>query len=130
MEKRDDFYIPEEVAEWIGLKKSEYLSKLIEKQVPGDIGFEQFHLYDTYMPGTIERPDKTYESSDDDQKIRTYIKTYSDRSGFHQVVIGVLLDDKKNSADVFVPIISFVCRESDLVKEFSKGTVLNSPVLN
>lgn len=130
MEKREDFFIPEEIAEWIGLKKSEYLSKLIEKQISGDIGFEQYHLYDTYIPGTIERPDKTYESSDDDQKIRTYIRTYSERSGFHQVVVGVVLDDRTNSADVFVPIISFVSRESEVVKIFSIGTTLNGPVLN
>jgi hypothetical protein len=103
---------------------------LIEKQVAGDIGFEQFHLYDTYIPGTIERPDKSYESTEDDEKIRTYVRTYSERSGFHQVVIGVVLDDKQNSADVFVPIICFVSREKDVVKDFCHGTALNSPVLN
>lgn len=130
MEKRDDFYIPEEIAEWIGLKKSEYLSKLIEKQVPGDIGFEHYHLFDDYVPGTIENPDKTYESNVDDQSVRTYIKTYSERSGFHQVVIGVVLDDKKNHADVFVPIITFVSRESEIVKIFTVGTVANGPTLN
>lgn len=130
MEKRDDFYVPEEVAEWIGLKKSEYLSKLIQFQGVNDISFEHFHLYDDYVPGTIERPDKMYESEDDDQTLRTYIKTYSERSGFHQVVIGVLLDDKEKNADVFIPIITFVSRESELIKEFSQGTVIGAPILN
>jgi hypothetical protein len=130
MEKRDDFYIPEEVAEWVGLKKSEYLSKLIGGLVPGDIGFEEFHLFDSYVPGTIERPDKTYESSDDDQRIRTYIKTYSENSGFHQVVIGVLLDDNDRRADVFIPIITFVSRNAEVVKLFSVGTVIGAPTLS
>lgn len=130
MQKREDFHIPEDIAEWIGLKKSEYLSKIIENQVAGDIGFEQFHQFDDFVPGTIERSDKTYESSDDGQKIRTYIRTYSESSGFHQVVVGVLLDDKKNNADVFIPIITFVTRESLLVKLFSLGKVIAAPTLN
>lgn len=130
MEKRDDFYIPEEVAEWIGLKKSEYLSRLIEQQLPGDIGFEEFHLYDSHVPETIEKPDKSYESMEDDQKIRTYIKTYSDKKGFHQVVIGVLLDDKQKQADVFIPILTFVSRKTDIVKLFSVGTVISAHTLN
>lgn len=130
MEKRDDFYVPEEMAEWIGLKKSEYLSKIIQKQSASDIGFEFFHLYDGYVPGTIEFPDKTFETVEDDQRIRTYIKTYSEQSGFHQVVIGVLLDDKENNADVFIPIITFVSRESELIKEFSMGAVVGAPILN
>lgn len=128
MEKRDDFYIPEEVAEWIGLKKSEYLSKLIQKQEAGDIGFEEFHLFDSYVPGTIERPDKTFESTDDDKIIRTYVKTYSEKSGFHQVVIGVLIEEKE--ARVFVPILSFVSRKKQLVMEFSVGNAIQKPTLN
>lgn len=130
MEKRDDFYVPDEVVEWIGLKKSEYLSKLIQKQGANDISFEHFHIYDDYVPGTIERPDKMYESSDDDQRIRTYIRTYSEKTGFHQVVIGVLVEDHKKNADVFIPIITFVSKESELVKEFSQGTVIGAPTLN
>jgi hypothetical protein len=130
MEKREDFYIPEEIVEWIGLKKSEYLSKIIDNQIPGDISFEHYHLYDQFVPGTIETPDKTYESIEDDQRIRSYIKTYSERSGFHQVVVGVILNDKKNQADVFVPILSLVSRESEIVKIFSVGTVVLGPILN
>lgn len=130
MEKRDDFYVPEEIAEWIGLKKSEYLSRIIQKQAMGDIGFEEFHLYDNFVPGTIERPDKSFESLDDDQTIRTFVKTYSENNGFHQVVVGVLIDDQKNNADVFIPIITFVSKNKELVKEFSVGAVIKGPTLN
>jgi hypothetical protein len=130
MERKEDFFISEQMAEWIGLKKSEYLSSIINKQGLEDIGFDQYHLYDSFIPSTIERPDKTYESQDEDHKIRTYIKTFSEKSGFHQLVIGVLIDDEQNKADVFVPIITFVTRDHFLVKEFSVGKVISSPILN
>jgi hypothetical protein len=130
MEKREDFYIPEEVAEWVSLKKSEYLSKLIQIQGAGDIGFEEFHLYDRLIGGTIESPDKAFESSEDQEIIRTYVKSYSERFNYHQVVVGVVLDDKERKANVFIPIITFVTKNVDVVKEFCVGEVITRPTLN
>lgn len=130
MEQRDDFYIPEEIAEWIGLKKSEYLSKLITLQTPEDIGFEQFPAFDKFLSGTIEQPDKILEGSDDGQTLRTYFKTYSENSGFHQVVIGVMIQDKSSKDNVFIPIISFVSKDSELVKNFSQGVVIKGHTLS
>lgn len=130
MEKREDFVISEDIIEWIGLKKSEYLSKIISLQLSDDISFEKFHQYDSFIPGTIEFPDKVFEVSQDDQRVRSYLKSYSENSGFHQMVIGVLLEDKQNNADVFVPIISFVSLKSNLVQEFSVGRLVTRPTLN
>lgn len=130
VEKRDDFYIPEEIAEWVGLKKSEYLSKLIEKQVPGDLGFESFHLYDQYIPGTIESPDKAFESQDDSQLLRTYVRSYRGDCDFHQVVIGLVMDDQASKANVFIPILSFVSKMDEVVREFCVGEVITRPTLN
>lgn len=128
MEKKEDFIIPEDTAEWIGLKKSQYLSELIQKQVPGDFGFEEFHLYDEKIPGTIEAPDKAYEFLEDGQKIRMYLRSYMEKKAYHQLVIGVVIEDKTTS--VFVPIISFVSRFEELVREFVKGDVISRPTLN
>ncbi len=130
MEKREDFYIPEEIAEWVSLKKSEYLSKLIQNQPSNDVGFEEFHLYDRLIAGTIETPDKAFEAEVDQEKVRTYVKSYQESFSFHQVVIGVVLDDKERRANVFVPIISFVTKNVELVKEFSVGEVITRPTLN
>ena len=130
MERKEDFLIPEEIVEWIGLKKSEYLSRLIMEQKSEDIGFEDFQHYDAYVPGTIEVPDRTYQFKEDDQRIRTYVKTYSEKILFHQVVIGILIEDKSNNSDVFVPIITFVSRDANLIKGFSLGDAVSKPVLN
>lgn len=130
MEKREDFNIPEEAAEWIGLKKSEYLSKLIGLLGPDDFGFEEFHLYDNHIPETIENPDKAFQEIIDGHKVRTYIRTYSERAVYHQVVLGVLINDDEKNATVFIPILSFVSRKRELVKEFSAGSVITAPTLN
>ncbi len=121
MEKREDFIISEEVAEWIGLKKSEYLSKLVLKQSQDDIGVEDFHRFDSYIPGSIEKPDSIYELIEDHQRIRTFVKTYSEGLEFHQVVIGVVLDDRKHNSDIFIPILTIVSKKNELVKEFLTG---------
>lgn len=130
MEKRDEFIIPEEISEWINLKKSEYLSELIQLQRRDDFGFEEFHSYDEFIPGTVETPDKAFESVIDKQKVRTYVRTYKDKLFFHQIVIGTVIDDKASKSSVFVPIISFVTRHDELAREFCKGEVISRPTLN
>lgn len=130
MEKREEFLISEELAEWIGLKKSQYLSKLVERWAPGDISFEAYTLFDSFISNTIEQPDKVYELLEDDRKVRTYVKTFTERSGFNQLVLGVVVEDGKNSAYVFIPIITFVTRSHELVKAFSDGTVISGHLLN
>jgi len=130
MEKREDFYIPEELVEWVSLKKSEYLSKIIQLQTADDIGFEEFHLFDQYIPDTIENPDKAFETEEDQQKVRIYIRSFSEKFGFHQVVVGVVMDDKASKSNVFIPIITFVSKNVSLVKEFCVGEVITRPTLN
>ena len=130
MEKREDFTIPEDVAEWIGLKKSDYLSKLIGLLGADDFGFEEFHLFDDKIPETIETPDRAYEEMQDGFKVRTYIKSYSGKVSFHQIILGALVNDDELNATVFIPILSFVSRKDDLVKEFSVGNVITRQTLN
>lgn len=128
MERKDDYVISEELEEWIGLKKSELLSDLILKMTPDDFGFEEFHKFDHLVPGTIEAPDKVFESSADGQILRTYVRSYDEKGRVHQVVKGVFLDEK--DASVFIPILIFISRKDELVKEFAVGQVITRPTLN
>lgn len=130
MGEKEDFYIPEEVAEWIGLKKSEYLSKLIENQVPGDLGFEDYHLYDGSIPQTIEKPDKVFETTIDRILVRTYLRSYQEKFLYHQLIIGAAIPDKISGSEVYVPILSFVTKEAQIVKEFCQGEVKTHHTLN
>lgn len=130
MEKKEDFMIPEEIAEWIGLKKSEYLSKLIENLLPDDFGFEEFHQFDHLINETIETPDKVYGYQEDKQNMRTYMKAYAESGGLSQMVLGVYLDDQETESQIFIPILVFVSRKMDLVKLFCVGELLTHPTLN
>lgn len=130
MEKKDDYYIPEEIAEWVGLKKSEYLSKLIMQIEPDDYGFERYHEFNYLVSGTIESPDKVLEGEEEGQKVRTYIRSYQQKENFHQMVLGTVIVDKSSSNEVFIPILVFVTKKSELVKVFSTGQVVSRPTLN
>ena len=130
LDPKDEFYLTEELAEWVALKKSQYLSKLIENSIPGEIGVEEYHKYEYYIPETIQESDRTLERIEDDQKIRTYIKSFMERGGFHQVVIAAIFSDQKSGNDVFVPILVFVSRGPELVQALCEGHVTNKQNLS
>ncbi len=124
----DEFYLPEEIVEWIGLKKSEYLSLLIENVESEDFRFEEYHRFDNLIPATLSLPDWSVESSEDGQRIKIFCRSFADPEVFQQLVIGALVPDQ-NKQDVFVPILSFVSRKEALITIFSAGKV-PPPVLN
>ena len=130
MEKRDDFLIPEELGEWIGLKKSEFLSKLIEHMHPDDFSFEEFHQFNDLVSGTIEKPDAAYEMKLDKQILRSYMRAYPNEGGLFQVALGVLVPDESTNSQVYIPILIFVSRNMELVRDFMQGEPINRPTLN
>jgi len=119
LDEQDEFWLSEEMAEWLGLKKSEYLSKLIENQRADDYVFEEFIRYEKLVPDTIQHPDRVYERVEDDQRVRTYVRTYEDK--LHQIVVGALIADTKSGNDVFVPIINFITNSIELAQLFGQG---------
>lgn len=124
----DEFYLSEEDLEWLSLKKSEYLSKLIEHMKEYDIQFEDYLNFEQHIPLTLSLPDWSTETIEDKQKIKTFCRTFVDPEVFHQMVIGALIPDQDKN-DVFVPIISFVTRSEGLIKLFSDGKI-SRPTLN
>lgn len=124
----DEFYLTEEDAEWIGLKKSEYLSKLIEHVESDDFQFEDYHRFDHQIPATISTPDWHGEITEDGRKIRTYCRSYQDQETYQQIVVGTVVADQDKN-EIFVPIITFVSRKENLVKLFGVGNV-SRPLMN
>lgn len=118
--KMDEFYLPEEILEWLGLKKSEYLSKLITNIRPDDYQFEEYLSFEEYIPQTLSLPDWSLETLEDKQKVKTFCRTFANPEVFHQVVIGALIPDQ-DKLDVFIPILTFVTKSEDLIKLFCAG---------
>ncbi len=130
LDPKENYYLSEEDAEWVGLKKSEYLSRLIESVGPTDFGFEEYHLFDHLIHGTIQTPDLSMTFEEDGREMRSYLKSYLEKENFHHFVIGVIIPDAENKSEVFVPVMIFVTRDEELVKKFSTGKSLVRPVLN
>ncbi len=130
MDSKEDFFLDEETAEWVAQKKSEYLSKLILQMGDGDFGFEEFHQFDYLIPGTIGDPDRSYEDTSEDWPLRTCVKTYAESGNFHQVVVGAIIRDKNSKGDIFVPVLTFVTRKSEVVHEWTTGPTHSRHDLN
>jgi hypothetical protein len=120
----DGFYLPEDVIEWLGLKKSEYLSKLIVN----DFQFEEYLRFEEYLPETLSLPDWSIETLEDGFKVKTFCRTFGHPEVFHQMVIGAVIADQEKN-DVFIPILTFVTRTESLIKLFSAGKITR-PTLN
>lgn len=124
----DGFYLPEDIIEWLGLKKSEYLSRLIVNIEPDDFQFEEYLRFDEFLPETLALPDWSIETLEDGHRVKTFCRTFGNPEVFHQVVIGALIPDQEKN-DVFIPILSFVTRTESLIKFFSAGK-MSRPTLN
>ena len=124
----DEFYLSEDLMEWVGLKKSEYLSRLIENIDQDDIQFEEYLRFDEMIPATLAQSDWSIETIEDKQRVKTFCRSFADPEVLHQIVVGVLVADQEQK-DVFVPIISFVTKKEKLVTLFSAGK-MTRPTLN
>lgn len=116
--------------EWIGLKKSEYLSELIQNMDPDDVPFEEFFKYDGLIEETIRNPDETFESVEDGHELRVFVRFHSSLQNIHQVVIGLLFPDEKKGAQVLVPVMTFVTKKEKLLRLFTSGTPVHKHTLN
>jgi hypothetical protein len=125
----EELYLPEELAEWVALKKSEYLSRLIMGQRPGDFGFEEFSRFDHLIPQTLQWPDRTHSLMVEGQEIRFMLRTYLEAESFHQLVIGAIYKDRPDS-EAFIPILTVVTRFPETLQTLLEGEPQRKPTLN
>lgn len=129
MNIKENFFIDEETVEWISLKKSEYLSQLIIDLSVDDYGFEDFHLFDSYMTSTLDKPDEIYKSFDDNREINIFHRAYKNEVEFYQIIISLaLLDD--NQQRVIIPILTFVTKREDLLLKWCIGEKVLKTIRN
>ena len=124
----DEFYLPEDLVEWIGLKKSEYLSRLIQSAPEHDLSFDQYQKFDRLIPSTLSLPDWSVELKEDDQRIKIYCRSHHEDEAFFQIIVGVIILDQSQS-EVLVPILTYVTRFEFITRLFSGGSP-SRPILN
>lgn len=106
----------EEFMEWVGLKKSEYLSWLITELDTSDFGFESFHKFDHLIGSTLERPDEIWYSKSEDYPLRFFHKTFP-RDDLIQIVV-LASEDSKSTV---IPILSVVTKFPKIASYFKQG---------
>ena len=124
MKEANEGEFSEEFLEWVGLKKSEYLSWLIAELGPDDFGFDSFHKFDHLVPSTLERADEIWHLKTEDFPLSFYHKSHP-REGLIQIVI--LATEKKSAQGV--PILSVVTKESKIASFFKQGQRSEGPLL-
>ena len=123
----DEFYLPEDLVEWIGLKKSEYLSRLIQNAPDHDIPFETYHTYDRLIHSTLSLSDWNVEFEEDNQRIKIYCRSHSEEEAFYQIIVGVIILDQSQS-EVLVPILTYVTRFESMTGLFNGGKPQRPPL--
>jgi hypothetical protein len=116
MKETDEGDFSEEFLEWVGLKKSEYLSWLITELGSDDFGFETFHKYDHLIASTLERPDEIWYSKAEDFPLQFYHKFYSQENLIQIVVMAM----EKNRPQG-IPILSVVTKFQKIASFFKQG---------
>ena len=128
MGDKDQFIISEELAEWIGLKKSELLSELILASIADDLPLETHHLYDHSLHKTLESYDALYEGHENEYRVRLYVKSFTGKTTFYQAIKGVLIRDQSGQGFVFVPILSYVTKYLTILEIMSQGLSLEGSI--
>jgi hypothetical protein len=70
----DDFYLPDETIEWLGLKKSSLLAWIIEHRPDSEFPLEQYDQHQDQLPEIIQSPDIVYEQMWDHFPVAIHLK--------------------------------------------------------
>lgn len=108
-------------------KKSKLLADLLVKRKDIDIPFEDFMLYESCFPETLETPDEVFEGRDNEgDTFFVYIKSFIVGQENYFYIISCLKKNDKiessedSSLNVF-PVLAFPTNDLDLYSEFRTG---------
>lgn len=114
--------IDPEIVEQIELKKSTLLAFHLLHRKDADIPFEAYEMYSEFIEGTLDNPDETYMSEDDNGEDHiTHIKAF-DRDGisffYIAICIRVSVDEE---SDLMIPVYSFPTIDGQLCDAYRTG---------
>ncbi|MBC7538300.1 MAG: hypothetical protein H7281_05740 [Bacteriovorax sp.] len=105
-------------------KKSILLAELLVKRKDDDISFEDFTLYESCFPETLENPDEVFESRDKEgDSFFVYIKSYiKELDNYFYIISCLKRKDAGDSPEVSVfPVLAFPTNDLELYSEFRAG---------
>ncbi|MFZ4713597.1 MAG: hypothetical protein ACOYL6_07795 [Bacteriovoracaceae bacterium] len=116
-------------------KKSSLLAELLQKRLPSDIPFENFYLYDVYIPSTIDVPDEVFSFDDEEgDELFVYLKGHAQGGvTFYYIVLCTKLNmnQKDNTQEeVLYPILSFPTLDGKLYRQYCRGEKISGNLKN
>ena len=114
-------------------KKSKLLADLLVKRKDNDVPFEDFMLYESCYPETLEVPDEVFEYRDNEGDVFfIYIKSFIKASENYFYIISCLKrkdNGESESVNVF-PVLAFPTNDLDLYSEFRSGKRISALLKN
>jgi hypothetical protein len=126
--------MPQKELDDLERKKSTLLADLLMKRSTTDIPFENFHLYEPFIPSTIDNPDEVYSFNDEEgDEILVYLKGHI-QSGvsFYYIVLckNLELDKQDQNQEVLFPILAFPTLDGKLTRYYCQGEKLSGNLKN
>jgi hypothetical protein len=103
----EEFYLPEEVVEWLGRKKSELLAWVLENQALDDIPVEDHHKYEGAVAQTLANPDQAWGQKWEGYRVVVQLKMFEDRGVYWMFVVALLspVVDRPGE-EVIIPVLT------------------------
>lgn len=119
----DEFYLPEEVVEWIAQKKSELLAWVLTHQAEDDIPFEQHTDYADRVAEVLEGPDESWSQEWEGHEVLIHLRMFQGNDVFWMFVVSLnskVLNDPMGEK-VLIPIIAIPTWEKAWLRPWLKG---------
>ena len=127
----EEFYLPEDTVEWIGLKKSELLAWVLQHQSEGDIPFEEHEDFADRIPETLSAPDEAWGQKWDGHQVLIQLKMFEDDGVYYMFVVGLMspVMNSPSKDEVLVPILAIPTWETKWLRHWLRGNpVANRPI--
>jgi hypothetical protein len=120
----DEFYLPDDVVEWVAQKKSELLAWVLEHRDDFDIPFEEFEDYTEKVPDALAQSDEVWIQKWDGHTIQIQLKMFETEQIFWLLVISLkskVLNDEDVENDILVPILVIPTKHTMWLKKWLSG---------
>lgn len=126
----DEFYLPEEIAEWVDQKKSELLAWVIQHRDDGDVPFEEFGAYGENVEGVLLGADESWAQRWEGHEVRILLKHFEDDALWLFVVCYCAPVEGKPTDQVLVPILVLPTRHTAWLRSWLRGEAITKRALH
>lgn len=125
----DEFYLPDEIIEWVGLKKGELLAWVLENRDEADIPFEEYEDFTEMVPEALQNADETWLQNWEGNKIQIQLKMFEEEQVYWLMVISLkvpVVNEQEIENDVLVPILIVPTKYTQWLKKWLSGEKLHT----